>query len=102
MDHLSRRGIRCVYVYPHPAHGWDGKCKRFVGEAQAALGVKLCSVHDPKSRARTQAAHLARQARIRAQGRMPSPERVFRAQTIAAIKAVYVWWDEPGSPGREG
>lgn len=99
MGYLSSRGgVPCAFVHPHPSMGNRGYCGRFVSRERAAEGARLCSVHDPLVKASTRAAHLARQTRER----RPSPERAFREATIAAIKAVYVWWDEPGSPGREG
>lgn len=101
MGYLSSRGgTPCAHVYPHPGLGRGGFCGRFVSKERAAAGARLCSVHDPRVKETTRAAHLARQSRERVG--VPSPERAFREATIAAIKAVYVWWDEPGSPGREG
>lgn len=93
---ISKSGTQCIFVHPAPWMGAYGKCGRFVSRDRAASGERLCSVHDQKCKDKTRAAHVARQAR-----RHPSPAAAYREALIATIKELYIWWDEPGSEGRE-
>lgn len=92
----SRSGTQCAFVHPDPWMGASGKCGRFVSRERAAIGERLCSAHDTKCKDKTRAAHAARQAR-----RHPSPLAVHRDSLISSIKELYIWWDGPGSEGRE-
>lgn len=95
-------GIKCAFVHPYPTMGDGGKCGRYISHTRALAGQKLCSVHDPACREMTRTTHLARQSRRAKQGfEPPSPQRTCRASTIAAIKELEIYWDGPGSEGRE-
>ena len=122
-------GIPCAFVYDHPALGRGGKCGNNISCTRAAAGQTLCAVHDPTCRAKTRAAVVVRQARRaqdharraleRAQSILGQPhaplgalERVqrqdqhrpplsFRDAQIVAIKELSIYWDGPGSEGRE-
>lgn len=92
-------GTRCAHVNPDRCYVDAGRCGRFVSHERAARGETLCSVHDPKCKEKTRAAHVARTVE-RYQAEVRPLVTASRDSIIAAIKELDVWWDGPGSEGR--